>query len=131
MRQRNQPQGVRKYYRAECSLNEQVGDLVYISADMVGTKLTVRTCDSTDRDKMPAWGMVVQKASDTNCVVQRYGIVKDLYTGLTPGEFYWVDSDGELGDYVRPGFAQIVGQAISTDTFFLWIEQGMVKLLAA
>lgn len=80
---------------------------------------------------MPAWGMVVRKDSDTECVVQRYGIVQNIYTGLVRNEYYWVDSVGELGDYPRPGFAQIVGQAISDNVFFLWIEQGMTKLLAA
>lgn len=131
MYQRNQLNGVRKYYRAECSTTESVGDFVFISGDMIDSKLNVRKCNSTDRAKMPAWGIVVRKNSDTECVVQRYGIIKDIYTGLTPGDFYWVDSSGELGDYERPGYAQLVGQALSTNVFFLWVEGQMTKLLAA
>jgi len=129
MLRRNAVSGLRKYYRAVCTVSEQVGDLVYISGPMTGDKLTVRKCDPSDQNKMPAWGMIVRKDSDTDCVVQKYGFVAGVYSGLIPGAVYWVDSAGELGDYPRPGFAQIAGQAVDPDVFFLEIETNMTRLI--
>jgi len=131
MRQSNTLHYVRKYFDAKCSSSEQVGDLVFIYDGMIDGALVVRKCDPTDRAKMPAFGMIIEKTGTLDCVVQRHGMVFDLYSGLVPNDFYFVDLLGEVGDYPRPGYKQNVGQAIADNVFFLNIEIGMTKLLAA
>jgi hypothetical protein len=131
MRPRYSPSEARQFYPGECTAAESVGDFVYIYGPMNGDRVVVRACDSTVRAKMPAWAMIVQKSSDTECILQRWGMVTNVYTGLTPGELYHVDQDGELGSYARPGFAQIVAQAIGTDELWLTIEPMIIKLLAS
>lgn len=104
---------------------------------MSGDRIFVRTCDSTDRAKLPAWAMIVHKDNDTECVLQRWGPCEGIYgtpgpgpNALVPGDFYYVDPLGEVGDYTRPGYVQIVGQAYDYDALWLDFDPWLFKLLA-
>ncbi len=79
---------------AVCDAADAVGNLVFINGPPVGGLFNVTTADPSDPDKMPVIGTIVQKTSPTSCVIQLYAVVRDVYTGLTPGAVYVVGTDG-------------------------------------
>lgn len=81
---------------ALCLNSDIVGNLVFISADLSGSKYVVETADPTDFSKMPAIGMIISKSSSTDCVVQFRGRITGLYSGMTPGSMQFVGDTGRL-----------------------------------
>lgn len=81
-------------------LTDQVGDAVYIRGQMNGTYKVARA-DVTLGVKMPAIGIILQKWGFTDCLVQMWGEVKGIYTGLSPGRVYFVNALGKP-DLVPP-----------------------------
>jgi hypothetical protein len=116
-----------------CTVVEEVGDMVYSYVDFLpGDTMEVRVCDSTDLAKLPAIGMIVEKPTSVLCVVQRIGVVSGVYTGLTRGKPYYVDENGELArwdDLVRPGWAQLVARAVSSEELWLDPQLSMTGLV--
>ena len=74
-------------------LTDQVGDSVYIRGAMNGFYKVAKT-DPRYLTKMPAMGIIIRKWDYTSALVQLYGEIKGLYTGLTPGKRYFVGLDG-------------------------------------
>ena len=114
------------FARAECLASDGVGALVYIRSAAVGGVLRVETSEPSDFDKMPAIGMIIQKFSDTDCLVQYRGSIDGVYAGLTAGETLFVGDGGgldaeppdpTLGDPFR--FVQAVGVALGGDLLSL------------
>lgn len=115
---------------AQCTVAEQVGDLVYCSANMAGGYLVVRTADGTDVDKLPVVGAIVSKVSDTHAVVQTSGLVKSIYAGLTVGKIYHCDSAGRPSIvFPRPGFFHPVAKAVGITALFLQPSTRLVQLV--
>jgi len=118
----------RKRIDAFCSISEVVGKFVYISGDRVGKTYTVSTVDPFTRDKMPAVGLVIQKYTDTKCIVQLFGEVKNLFTSLIPGHYVFVGANGDLTQFPVspfPGvgvFHQSAGIAFASDVVFLYLD---------
>jgi hypothetical protein len=86
-------------------LTDQVGDVVYIR-DRANGYYKVRKADATLNTKMPAIGVIIKKWNFTDCVVQLYGEIRNLYTGLTPGARYFVSPAGRPvlpTDFPNPG----------------------------
>lgn len=79
---------------AVCDVTDAVGNLVYINGPPVGGLFNVTTADPANPPKMPAVGAILQKTSPTQCVIQLYSVVRDVYVGLTPGGVYVVGTDG-------------------------------------
>ena len=105
---------------AECLPTDGVGAMVYKTNTQVGDKYKVASCDPGSVDKMPAFGMLIEKLDSTTGIVQRRGIVQSVYSGLVPGEKLFVDDAGGLSN-VPPEptlgtpykFMQSVGIALS------------------
>ena len=99
--------------------------MVYVSGDVAGGEYTVAKVDYTDRAKMPSVGMIVTKISSLLCLVQVSGEVKNLYTGLVPGKYCFVGSDGRLVQAVpsTPSlgvrYSQPVAYALASNTLLL------------
>lgn len=106
---------------ADCQAADGVGSLVYITGDRVGEFYQVATADPSDRVKMPAVGMIVQKMTSTTCVVQFRGDVEDVYSALTPGELLFAGDGGGLDDEMpvpsggSPRYVQSVGASIASN----------------
>lgn len=109
---------------ADCLAGDGVGALVYITGDRVGQFYQVATVDPSDRDKMPAVGMIIQKMTTTTCVIQFDGNVESVYSGLTPGELLFAGDGGGLDDEMPtpsggPRYVQTVGSSLGSDVFRL------------
>jgi hypothetical protein len=78
---------------ASCWLTDQVGQAVYIR-DQANGAYKVRRCNPRDPTSMPAVGVIIAKWNSTKCLVQIWGEVKGLYTGLLPRKTYSVSTDG-------------------------------------
>lgn len=110
---------------AYCQSGDAEGSLVYTAGDRVGEYHQVSTVDPSDRLKMPAVGMIVQKMTSTTCVVQFRGTVEGVYSGLTPGELLFAGDGGGLDDEMPapfgglPRYVQSVGTTIASNAFRL------------
>lgn len=74
-------------------LTDQVGDAVYIRGQANGYYKVARV-DISVGSKMPAIGIVIQKWGFTDALVQLWGEVRGIYSGLSPGRTYFIDDDG-------------------------------------
>jgi hypothetical protein len=74
-------------------LTDQVGDVVYIRSAANGSYKVAR-CDPKNDLKMPGWGIIIAKWNYTSCLVQTYGEIKNIYTGLIPRRVYSISGDG-------------------------------------
>lgn len=107
---------------AQCSAGDGVGACVYTTGDRVGGYYQVGTVDPSDRGKMPAIGMIIQKLTPTTCFVQFRGTVEGVYSDLTPGELLFVGDGGGLDDEMPAGsskYVQSVGTSLGSDVFRL------------
>lgn len=129
MRRLNLSQQNRNFYPANCSINEGVGDLVYIYDEMEDGKLNVRKVDPTDFNKMPAIGLIIKKFSNTECVVQTSGIVRNLFGSLTKGRNYFCGSNGQPKiSFISPGFVQVIAIAVGNEELLLNIDLQMTRI---
>lgn len=107
---------------AQCAAGDGVGACVYTTGDRVGGYYQVGTADPSDRGKMPAVGMIVQKLTPTVCFVKFEGVVEGVYSDLTPGELLFVGDGGGLDDEMPAGnskYVQSVGTSLGSDVFRL------------
>lgn len=74
-------------------LTDQVGDAVYIRGQANGYYKVARA-DVSLGSKMPAIGVIIQKWDFTSCLIQLWGEVRNIYTGLSPGRTYFIDDVG-------------------------------------
>lgn len=103
-----------------CLASDSVGDVVYIRTVFNGTRYRIEAADPSDGDKMPGVAVILSKQSPTACVIQFQGFL-DLYSGLDPGEPYFVGTDSQpakVGDANFPGAGtqkQQIGVATDDD----------------
>ena len=121
-------------FLANCQVSDDVGDMVYVSGDLMGSYYTVTKVDYESRTKMPAIGMLVMKLTDVTCVVQVGGEVRSLYTGLTPGRHCFVGINGRLTQAVpsTPGsgvrYSQPIAYAIASNTVLLGLHLPTIRV---
>jgi len=117
-----------------CVVSDLVGDFVYISGERVDDKWTVTKADPEDETKMPAVGVLIEKNSDTDGVIQLMGVCT-LFSGLdVTKDIYVLGPSGiQVGlpvigsnDYV---IIQQVGIPISSDRLYLLGNSRTVKRL--
>jgi hypothetical protein len=118
---------------AYCFVTDLVGDFVYIMGDKVGGTYQVSKADIDDVSKMPSVGVIVSKSSASDAVVQVLGLIRGLYSGLTPQKRYFLGADSRpSATYTRPttGFrlVQVVGIAVASDELLLGFEKPTVVL---
>jgi hypothetical protein len=75
-----------QFLEAFCFATDAVGDFVYISGDQVGSTYQVEKLDPTNLNKMPFAGVLIEKSGPSDCIIQVAGVVRDLYSGMTPGK---------------------------------------------
>jgi hypothetical protein len=111
------PRSERVLSRADCA-SGAVGEAVYITGAAVGNKLQVARLDVTASSDPPFAAVIVKDLGGGECIVQAHGTLRGILTGLTPGAFYFVDSDGTLTDTPAVS-SHLVGQAYSDDILII------------
>jgi hypothetical protein len=126
----DQTPSVNRITHAICSPLEAVGDIVYRSGTKIVDYYQVRKTDIMIFDKMPAWGIVIKKISLTECDVQWFGFVKDIYTTLIPGKVYFIDYDSRPIPYppalTSDHFVQKIGYAFDSSTLLLILDYNLI-----
>jgi hypothetical protein len=113
---------------ANCDAADVAGDLVYVTGPDIGGLLQVAKVDIDDGAKMPAVGIIITKASSTDCTVRVSGEFDLSAGGLTPGDPIFVSATGTLttAPPSRPGagsrFIQRVGIALTAKKLMVRAE---------
>ena len=124
--------GEAQLLEAQCLVSDEVGNAVYVSGDKVGDFYQVTTVDITDKSKMPAKGVIVEKISTTQCLVRTGGVEEDFGAGLTPDERFFVGTDGKLTSTTpsKPisgiKFAQVIAHAVSSQDVLVNLEHPLL-----
>ena len=117
-------------------LTDQVGDAVYIRGQANGYYKVART-DISISTKMPAVGVIIRKWGFTNALVQFGGEVRDIYTGLSPGKVYFINSVGrpvlppiDPADVGGRAYTQILGVALDVGVLLIKPSDNLVVLIS-
>lgn len=116
---------------ANCLATDQVGDCIHITGPKVGIRLQVTKVDITDRTTMPSIGIIVEKTSDTKCIIQTEGDYVE--SGLTAGSLYYVGHDARITDEIPEpplggiALVQIMGEALDDEKLLLRPELDLVE----
>jgi hypothetical protein len=111
--------------RATCQTGDDVGKCVYETAEPVSGVYRVTTVDPGDWAKMPAVAVIVGKSSSTDCQIQFFGEIRDVYSGLGVGRAMFVGDDGSLTEtppVPPPGgsvFVQPMGSTLGSAVILL------------
>lgn len=110
------PRAEKVLRRGICDPSLLVGDCVVIDGPKVGPHVVVDLADPLAASYRPAAGIVTRKYSSTLCLVQFFGPMAGVYSGLTPGAPYFVGVDGRLTATppTSPAVVQQIG--IATDS---------------
>jgi hypothetical protein len=117
-------------------LTDQVGDAVYIRGAANGFYKVARV-DVSTVTKMPAIGVIIRKWGSTDALVQFYGELNGIYSGLDPGKRYFIDTSGKPAlvppDPVSTGgraYTQIIGVALDVEVLYVNPAENFVVLVA-
>jgi hypothetical protein len=119
-------------FAAYCYSTDAVGDVVYIMGNKVGDRYQVTKVDIDDILTVPAVGIITRKTAPTDCEVQIGGILRGLYSGLTPQKVLFIGLDSRLTHITTPHpgsgrrALQIMGQALSTSELFLSAQSPII-----
>jgi len=121
-----------QFVAALCLATDAEGDVVRIRGNVVGDRYQVTKVNIDSIPTLPGIGIIIQKTTSTECVVQTYGIVRDVYTGLTFHKRLFVGTTGRLieGPPPRPtgGFrgVQAMGVVLSATELLLDVESPII-----
>lgn len=123
---------------ANCLPTDSVKDVVYIAGDMGGGRYTVSKVNIAAASSIHAIGMgvIIEKGVDpTLCKVQISGIIKAVYTGLTPGKRLFVGASSQLVETpplpsTGTSLIQKLGYALASDAVLVSPEEP-VRMVAA
>lgn len=125
------PRAERVLRRATCQASDAVGACVRI----IGPA-EVETLDITDVTGSPAVGVIIDKPSPTEALVQFSGPITGVYSGLAPGDWYLVSVSGVLSPNIpvvgagQKVFVQHMGWALDDDVFMLVVQTPKVRTTA-
>ena len=111
-------------FEATCEATDAVDMYVRVTGPAVSGVRQVSRVDITDRTKMPAIGVIIEKMTLTRCRVRTYGEVPAPIVAI-PGKRYFVGLDSQLTDSPpRPGpggkiATQIIGVALDRTTILV------------
>jgi len=119
---------------ARCTVAESVGDFVYILDEPLNGLDQVRKADPADYNKLPAVGVIISKQSSDFCRVQWDGETPPIFSGLSPGEIYFLGADSSIAERPpkpsAPGeefFVQTVAVATAEDKVYIQTENNLTK----
>ena len=130
-------QGDARYLRytheVACLSSDVVGDPVCIRDERINGKWRVEKADPYDNAKMPAIGILISKSTPTVGVVQMFGPVEGIFTGLDFTKPSYIVGPTGIQLAAPPagpgGFAwvQHLGKAVASDILFLFGTITMLK----
>lgn len=115
-----------RYFRANCQPTDAINNCVYITGNTLDVP-DVTTVDVFDLTKMPAIGIIIEKESMTECLVQVLGLFNTL-SGVIIGHRYFIDGAGFPSPAMpvpAPGgiaVVQVVGYGYDDDTILISTE---------
>jgi hypothetical protein len=116
-------------FEAVCLSTDAVEDWVYVRNNYTGSKLTVAKADPSDSSKVPAIGVIISKSDSTNCIVQWMEKV-NIYTGLTAGRVYFLNTNGRHTLTPPHGgikYVQKLGVAVDETTLLISLQLDLTK----
>jgi hypothetical protein len=123
--------GLSATLEADCLATDVVGNAVYVTAAKLGGRAQVTKVDITSYAAMPAIGVIVSKQTAVQCTVQWTGEVAGIYSGLTPGQTYFVGVDGlpsaSIPSPSADHFVQRLGVATDSSVLLLSNDRSMTK----
>ncbi len=118
---------------ANCLSSDSVGDLVCITGPILAGLYQTTRVDVSTLSRMPAVGAIVAKTSATDCVIQFWGRIGGVWSGLTPGKTYFADLGGGITpippfpDVSNPRiYVQAIGVALDANILMLNPSTNMV-----
>lgn len=123
----------RIYQDVACLSSDSVGDPMCIRGERVNGKWRVERADPTNEAKMPAIGILVSKSTPTVGVVQLFGPVMNIFTGLDLSALsYMVGTSGIQPTPPLPGpggyvWVQHIGKPVASDILLLLGDLWMMK----
>lgn len=119
---------------AVCLASDAVGNAVFITGPAIGGIYQVSKADPLDGpSKMPAFGVIIFKATTTTCRVQVSGEMIGVVSSLTPGKVVFVSAAGTLAHSIAtPGAGQLayiqsMGLVLSSDIVLLRPDFQIIK----
>lgn len=115
---------------ANCLAADSVGKTVYITGNEVAGKIQVTTSDLADPAKMPVVGVIIEKSSSTDALVQYVGEVPPIFTGLTPNKILYAGPGGDPADSIPIASGDIVqriGFAIGVERMLIIPDFGLTR----
>jgi hypothetical protein len=110
---------------ANCLAIDAIGNCVKVTGPDIAGIIQVATVDVADPSTALTVGVIISKSTATDCIVQLFGRVTNVYAGLQPGKFYFVNTTG-VPDLVPPAplvggiaYVQAIGVALSATEIFL------------
>lgn len=122
------------FVSAICAPTDSVGDIVYISGNVVGNDYQITKVDPTLGAKMPGVGVITAKITSTRAVIQFEGFVKNVYTGLLAGKTYFVGTNSKPTNVCpTPGiggamYVQPIGVAVDANILELRLSDDLTIL---
>jgi hypothetical protein len=126
-------QYLRYLHDVTCLSTDSVGDPVCIRGDRVNGKWRTEKANPYDDTKMPAIGILISKSTPTVGVVQVFGPVEGIFTGLNYLKPSYIVGPAGIQLTAPPtgpgGFAwvQHLGKAVASDILFLFGTITMLK----
>jgi len=122
----------RAWIPVTCRTEDAVGDVVYITGDMVGIRHPVARVDIDDPIALPGIGVLITKETDTLGVVQLTGLVDGVYSGLVPNRTLFVGTTGRLQNTPPPRpstgkrYYQVMARAVSSTRFLIQVQDPII-----
>ena len=116
-----------------CLSTDAVGKPMCIRGDRVNGKWRVEQANPTLDGKMPAIGILISKSTPTVGVIQLFGPVVDIFTGLDfTKPSYMVGETGIQDTAPAPGgggyaWVQHIGKPVASDVLLLLGDLSMLK----
>ena len=123
-----------KTFAANCLVTDIVGKCVYITGPDVAGVYQVSTAEPRDgATKMPAVGIIIEKSSATDCLVQVTGEMKGVVSGFSAGRPLFVAVDGSLTHVIPTALAgqyayiQSMGVALTGNSLLVDPDISIIK----
>jgi hypothetical protein len=113
------PYAAGRYFDANCQPSDAAFNCVYVTGVSMGSP-DVTTVNPSNPATMPAVGIIVEKYSATDCLVQVFGLITGIF-GLVPGQRYFVGPGGTVTTPapVPPATLQVIGLSIGPNQLLI------------
>jgi len=114
-----------RYFDANCLASDAINQFVRVTGNTLGLP-NVTKVDPSDSTKMPAVGVIVQKATATTCLVQVLGQITS-FSPVVAGTWYYVAPTAFPSSVppALPAISQVIGVGLGTTRLLLRPDLGV------